>query len=253
MAATSGALWDPDARIVIGHRGNRVAAPENTIESLRQAIELGADAVEFDVRMTRDSVPVVMHDPKLDRTTNGHGPLSAYSLAEIRTLDAAAFAPTRTLAGKRVLVPMLEEVLDTFRETPLVIEVKEVAAVTATREMIRRFGAENRVLIGSSNNRVMESFYGSGVRTCASVADATRTLLTGRIPAGRQYDVLSLTPNFYGLPVPIGLMTAIARKAGVATQVWTVNDPRRAKGMWKLGVAGIVTDDPAALLRARSE
>lgn len=251
MAAGAGALWDPNARIVIGHRGNRVAAPENTIESLRQAIELGADAVEFDVRMTRDSVPVVMHDPKLDRTTNGHGLVSAYTLDEIRTLDAAASAPGAE--GRRVLVPMLEEVLDTFRETPLVIEVKELGAVKATREMIRRFAAEGRVLIGSSNNRVMESFYGSGVRTCASVSDATRTLFTGRIPAGRRFDVLSLTPNFYGLPVPVGLMTAAARRAGVATQVWTVNDPVRARSLWKLGVAGIVTDDPGALLRARPE
>jgi glycerophosphoryl diester phosphodiesterase len=251
MPAGAGALWDPDARIVIGHRGNRVAAPENTLESLKQAIELGADAVEFDVRMTRDAVAVVMHDARLDRTTSGHGLLSAYSLEEIRTLDAAAFAPAP--AGRRLLVPTLEEVLDTFRETPLVIEVKELGAVTATREMIRRFGAEGRVLIGSSNNRVMESFYGSGVRTCASVKDATRTLFTGRIPARRQYDVLSLTPTFYGLPVPVGLMIAAARKAGVATQVWTVNDPVRAKSLWMLGVAGIVTDDPRAPLRARAE
>lgn len=246
-----GALWDPAARIVIAHRGNRVGAAENTIESLRQAVELGADAIEFDIRMTRDAVPIVMHDPKLDRTTNGHGRVIDYSLEEIRTLDAAAHAPTRV--ERRLLVPTLEEVLDTFRETPLVIEVKEVGAVNATRELVRRFGAEGRVLVGSSSNQVMERFYGSGVRTCASVRDATRTLLTRRIPARRNYDVLSVTPHFYGFPVPVGMLAAAARKAGVATQVWTVNDPMRAKAMWRLGVAGIVTDDPAALLRARSE
>jgi glycerophosphoryl diester phosphodiesterase len=251
MASVGGALWDPDARIVIAHRGNRVAAAENTIESFRQAIELGADAVEFDVRMTRDSVPIVMHDPKLDRTTNGHGLVSAYSLEEIRTLDAAAHGPVA--ARHRHLVPTLEEVMDAFRETPLVIEVKELGAVNATREMIRRFGAEGRVLIGSSSNRVMESFYGTGVRTCASVRDATRTLFTGRVPARRDYDVLSLTPNFYGLPIPVRMMAAAAKQAGVATQVWTLNDPLRAMSMWKVGVAGIVTDDPAALLRARSQ
>lgn len=252
MAATN-PMCDPNARLVIAHRGNRVAAPENTLESLTQAMELGADALEFDVRVSRDGVPVVMHDPDLDRTTSGHGLVDSYSFAELRTLDAGARAASS--GGKRFLIPSLEEVLDRFRETPLVIEVKEIAAADATERMIRRFGAQERVLIGSGVNAVMERFYRSGLRTCASMRDASLMipLALAGLTAGRQkYDVLSLTPSFRGVRIPVLTMAAAARRAGIATQVWTVNDPAAANEFWKGGVSGIVTDDPAAILRARA-
>jgi glycerophosphoryl diester phosphodiesterase len=253
MTAESQVLFDPDARIVVAHRGNRVGAPENTLESLTQAVAMGADAIEFDVRVTRDGVPVILHDAKLDRTTDGHGRLDAYAFADIRTLDAGAQSPNS--GGRRHTIPSLEEVLDRFRETPLVIEVKEPAAVDATEKLVRRFGAQERILVGSSDNGVMERFYRSGLRACASMRDASIMVpygLLGMSPRKPQYDVLSITPTFHGFPVPVLRMTAAARKAGVPTQVWTVNDPASAKRLWAGGVAGIVTDDPGAMIRARA-
>lgn len=246
------ALWDPNARIVIAHRGNRVGAPENTLESLSQAVALGADALEFDVRVTRDGVPVVMHDADLDRTTNGHGRVDAYTINEIRTLDAGARSPSS--GGQRHAIPTLEEVLDRFREIPCVIEVKEIGAAEATEQCIRRFGAQERVLIGSAEDDVMERFYRSGLRTCASRRDAAVLIplaLAGIAPPAPSYHVLSITPNYHGFPLPVLRMAAAVRKAGVATQVWTVNDPVEASALWAGGVAGIVTDDPAALIRVR--
>jgi glycerophosphoryl diester phosphodiesterase len=245
---------DPDARIVVAHRGNRVGAAENTLESLTQAVELGADAIEFDVRVTRDGVPVILHDPDLDRTTNGHGRLNAYSFEEVRTLNAAVRAPGNR--DQRLQIPSLEEVLDRFRETPLVIEVKELAAADATESLIRRFGAQERVLLGSSVNAVTERFYRSGLRACASGLDASIMIplaFLGISPGRRRYDVLSVTPTYYGLPIPVRRMAAAARKAGIPTQVWTVNDPVKARELWSAGVSGIVTDDPAAMIRARAQ
>jgi glycerophosphoryl diester phosphodiesterase len=72
------------------------------------------------------------------------------------------------------------------------------------------------------------------------------------MPGKPRYHVLSITPVFHGVPLPVLSMAAAARKAGIATQVWTVNDPRTAHAFWKGGVSAIVTDDPAAILRARS-
>src|SRR3990167_4313755 len=82
------ALLDPTQRLVIAHRGNSMHAPEDTLESLRQGMALGADGLEFDVRLSADGVPVVIHDPTLDRTTDGSGPVAACTLAELRALDA---------------------------------------------------------------------------------------------------------------------------------------------------------------------
>lgn len=245
-------LCDPNAKIVVAHRGNSAGAPENTLEAFSQAVEMGADALEFDVRLTRDGIPVILHDPDLDRTTNGHGRLGAYSFDEVRTLDAGARSPSS--GGRRHVIPSLEEVLDRFRETPCVIEVKEIGAADATEQLVHRFGAHERVLIGSAENDVAERFYRSGLRACASMRDASFLIpmaLAGMTPPTPRYDVLSITPNYHGVPIPVLRMTAAARKAGVATQVWTVNDPAKGATFWAAGVAGIVTDDPAALIRIR--
>jgi glycerophosphoryl diester phosphodiesterase len=245
-------LLDPQARLVIAHRGNRVRAPENTVASLAEATELGADALEFDVRVTRDGVAVLLHDPDLDRTTNGHGRLADYTLAEVQTLDAAARGPVPSQS--RQPIPTLEEVLDRFRELPLIIEVKEIRAAETTEQLVRRMGAEKRVVVGSSDTMVMWRFYRSGLHTCASLSDAIRLIpsaLLGARPAKPVFDVLSLTPRFGGFPIPIVAMAKAAQKVGIATHVWTINDPRVALTYWKAGVTGILTDDPAAMIRAR--
>ncbi|MGH7637676.1 MAG: glycerophosphodiester phosphodiesterase family protein, partial [Gemmatimonadaceae bacterium] len=147
-------LLDPNVRIVIAHRGNRVVLPENTTEALRSAVDLGSDAIEFDVRLTRDGVPVLMHDPDLDRTTDARGRLSSHVLAELDGVNAGARFPS--IDGTRYRIPMLEQVLDEFRETPMVIEVKERRAAEPTERLVRRLGLESRVLIGSAERGVME-------------------------------------------------------------------------------------------------
>ncbi|HEY8175976.1 MAG TPA: glycerophosphodiester phosphodiesterase family protein [Gemmatimonadaceae bacterium] len=248
----SNPLLDPALRVVIAHRGNRAYAAENTLESLQQAVDLGADAIEFDVRVTRDGVPVVLHDPDVDRTTDGHGLVESLTLAEVRELDASKGSPHTN--GPRLSVPSLEEVLDRFRAIPLIIEVKEIGGADATERLIRSFGAQERVLVGSAETIVVERFYRSGLRTCASMRDATMLIpiaLAGMRPSKPRYDVLSITPRYRGFPVPVVRMAAAARKIGIATHVWTVNEPAVARALWRGGVAGIVTDDPAAMLRAR--
>jgi glycerophosphoryl diester phosphodiesterase len=245
-------LLDPNARVVIAHRGNRAHAAENTIEAFQQAVDLGADAIEFDVRITRDGVPVVIHDPDVDRTTDGHGLVKSLTIAEVRQLDASTGSPR--FGGARMSVPSLEEALDRFRAVPLIIEVKELGASDATERLIRHFGAQERVLVGSAETVVVERFYRAGLRICASMRDATLLIpiaLAGLKPSKPRYDVLSITPRFHGFPVPVVRMAAAARKVGIATHVWTVNDPVMARALWRGGVTGIVTDDPAAMLRAR--
>ena len=74
--------------IIIGHRGAAAYAPENTLDSIKTASDMGAKWVELDVKLTKDSVPIIFHDDNLDRTTNGHGPVAAASYADISNLEA---------------------------------------------------------------------------------------------------------------------------------------------------------------------
>jgi glycerophosphoryl diester phosphodiesterase len=252
MKVTKNPLLAASRRIVIGHRGNPVAFAENTIESLQSALAVGVDALEFDVRVSRDGVVVVMHDETLDRTTNATGRVNALDWRELETLDAAARAPTRGQGQLRI--PRLEQILERFREIPLIIEVKELAAADATERLVRQFGAQERVLIGSVENAVSERFYRSGLATCASMNDAMLLVplaLVGMTPRRPDFDVLSVPPVYRGVPVPVHRMTAAVARVGVPTHVWTVNDPVAAVRYWEAGVAGIVTDDAAAMVRAR--
>jgi glycerophosphoryl diester phosphodiesterase len=247
-------LLDLRARLVIAHRGNRIAAPENTMLALAEAEQLGADALEFDVRTTRDGIPVLMHDATVDRTTNGSGRVDAHTLAELQTLDAARARPRET--GQRVVVPTLEQVLERFRNLPLVIEIKEVRALESTTRLVHALGLSGRVILGSAETGVMNRLYTTGLDACASMHDALRLIpfaLFGGTPRTPRYRVLSVTPNHRGIPIPVLRLAAAARRVGVPTQVWTVNDPARARRLWSGGVAGIITDDPAAMLRERAQ
>lgn len=108
---------------LIGHRGASGYAPENTMASFQRAVAMGVDAIELDVHPTRDGELVVIHDPTLERTTNGHGLVSAHTLAELQQLDAGSwFDPA--FAGERI--PSLSEVLTWARgRTKVVIELKQ--------------------------------------------------------------------------------------------------------------------------------
>ena len=111
----------PELPRVIGHRGAAAVAPENTLASLRRAKELGAGWVEFDVKLTRDGAAVLIHDERLERTTDGRGEVARTTLAELRKLDAGAwFDPA--FAGERV--PTLGDALALCGELGLGINVE---------------------------------------------------------------------------------------------------------------------------------
>ena len=95
-------------RGIIAHRGASAWAPENTMAAFEKAVELGADGIEVDVQLTADRVLVVMHDDTLDRTTNGNGPLSRKTLAQLKDLDAGSWFDPK-FAGEQI--PTLQEVL----------------------------------------------------------------------------------------------------------------------------------------------
>ncbi len=94
---------------VIGHRGAAAYAPENTLDSIRTAADMGAKWVELDVKLTKDFVPIIFHDDDLDRTTNGHGPVANMNLGDIQDLEAGSWF-SESFAG--IKIPTLEEAID---------------------------------------------------------------------------------------------------------------------------------------------
>ncbi len=108
--------------LIVGHRGARFEAPENTLSGFRYAVKLGLRSVEFDVRMTADKQLVIIHDDTVNRTTNGEGKVSDLTLSEIQALDARSIFPDWP---EPCFVPTLDQVLNVVVEIPeLIIEIK---------------------------------------------------------------------------------------------------------------------------------
>lgn len=252
-------LLDLGARPVIGHRGNCARAPENTLESFRQAVALGVDALEFDVRVTRDGEVVVFHDPTVRRTTGAEGEVASMTLAQLRALDAGATfttdgGRTHPYRARGVGVPTLAEVLAALPDTPVLIEIKVVEAAPETRLVIERLRAESRCIVASFEAEALTPFAGSPIPIGAApgmVAPLLVPALLGHRFTSLPFQTMSL-PRFYrGIPVPLGALARAAAPAGVPVHAWTINSPATAQALWRRGVRGIISDDPARILKVR--
>jgi glycerophosphoryl diester phosphodiesterase len=236
---------------VIGHRGAAAVAPENTLASLRKAHELGARWVEFDVKLTRDGHPILAHDDRLERTTDGHGRVALATLAEIRRLDAGRwFAPA--FAGERV--PTFEEALALCRELGLGINVEikpcrgraiETARVTVETLLAHWPGALPTPLISSF------------VPACLGVAreiapEVPRGYLAGRLPVRWQAQLAAFGCSTLHLDQGrLGpRQRAAVVEAGVPLLLYTVNDPAAARAHLDNGVAAVFTDRVGEILAA---
>lgn len=253
-------LLDAIARPVIGHRGNRAHAPENTIESFAQAVAAGADAIEFDVHLSADGIPVVHHDKTLARTTDGAGEIARLTFAELRKVDAGARfsndnGKTFPYRGRGHRIPAFQEVLEAFPSIPVLIEIKAPRASTEVKRIIEQLGSTGRVVVDSFRPEALRVFKGSGIATGASrngIARILRESLGGRSAGSVDFQVLCTPLSYYGMPLPVKRFPRAAARHDVRVHVWTVNDTRVARRLWMAGVNGIISDDPAAMLKLRS-
>jgi glycerophosphoryl diester phosphodiesterase len=254
-------LTELDGQLVIAHRGNSAHAPENTIESFAQAVALGVDALELDVHVTRDGVPVVIHDATLGRTTNRTEAVAEISASRLGNADAGANfsrdgGATFPYRGRGLTIPTLAEVLGKFPAVPLLIEVKVAEAAQPIACALARADATSRCVAAAMGAAAVAPLRGSDLPTGASAGDVLRLLgdvIVRRRPTALPYAALCI-PRFYsGIPLPVAALARLARSAGAATHVWTVDDIEIARRLWSDGIQGIVTNDPAAMMRARSE
>lgn len=253
-------LLDLNARPVIGHRGNRAHSPENTIESFAQAVSAGVDGLELDVHLSADGIPVVIHDPNVARTTGVAGEVARMSFADLRLLDAGGCFtrdggksfPYRA-QGHRI--PSLDEVLEAFPSMPILIEIKTPRAAAAVRIVIESRKAEGRTLVDSFDPAALSVFADSQIPVGASqreVARAAREVLFHRPVTPFAFRAFCIPLHYRRIPLPVRRLARAARQQGCVVHVWTVNDPATATSLWTDGVRGIISDDPAAMILART-
>jgi glycerophosphoryl diester phosphodiesterase len=242
----------PGLAPIIGHRGAAGRAPENTLAGLREAHALGALWVEFDVMLTGDGVPVLIHDETLQRTTDGRGRVARHTAAEIGALDAGSWFGPR-FRGERV--PTFEQALSLVLELGLHanVEVKPATGLAAaTGEIVG--GILQQVWPASGPRVLVSSFEREALAAVRRTApQLPRGLLAGRLPADwasalRELGctTLHLDQRRLGLP----RLNELAAQ-GVPVLLYTVNAADRARELLAAGAAAVFTDVPDVLLTAQ--
>lgn len=231
--------------IIAAHRGFRSVYPENTLVAIMGAFERGADAVEIDVQLTLDGVPVLMHDPTVDRTTNGAGAVSFMTLTQIRKLDACSKFPFAVWPP--CTVPTLREALESARgHGVLILDLKgtyDGAALESLVDLIHNEGMSQHVLVSSLNYQVLErlrqidsviplGFFDWGIPRMEDVARL------GRAVGMPEAHALFADPGGSSILVSSG------SSRRVSIMAWTVTNLEDARALVALGVRGIMTDVP---------
>lgn len=246
--------------LLFAHRGASRHAPENSLAAFELAVRSGADVLELDVHQSSDGEVVVIHDAKLERTTDGSGAVAAHSFAELNRLDAGcrfvSDSGAAVFAGKGIRIPRLAEVFAAFAGSDCAfnIEIKqrEPSIIGATLDLLAQVGPA-RVVLAAADDVIMEELeaaqpavpLGMSIGQCFA---ALRGAYIGGVPAHFAGRAMQIPPWAKGfIPVATGRLLRAARAAGVEVHLWTIDDPRQASRWLARGVDGIMSNDPGAL------
>jgi len=229
------AFFESSRPLVFAHRGGGALAPENTMPAFANAVALGADGIELDVHLSRDGVVVVHHDDTVDRTTRGRGAVAGLTASELARLD----------------VPTLADVLTSFRDTRVIVELKvnsrELAS--AAVDVVRQADALTRVCFGSFGQRVLNVVRAvePAIATSASREEVRWALYRSwlRRPSfGAPYAGFQVPESSGNTLIVSRRFVEVAHRAGLGVQVWTVDRVDDARRLMGYGVDALITDRP---------
>jgi glycerophosphoryl diester phosphodiesterase len=219
--------------MIIGHRGASALEPENTLLSIKRAMDIGVDAVEIDVHLSKEKELVVIHDATVDRTTNGTGPVSGYTVQEIKRLDA----------GKGEAIPTLQEVIDLIdKQVLLIIELKEQGTERSVVDLLVRNNLFDKACVISFWHRLvktvkeMDGRIKTGVLLVGSPVDTC-------IAAHASADALVMKYTFIDRE-----LVEMAHEKGLKVFIWNIDDRDFLKPYVDMGVDAIGTNDPRVLV-----
>jgi len=273
-ADAAGNPWLGRRVVAYAHQGGAWEAPSSTLYAIERALRSGATAIELDVHATADRQLVVCHDETVDRTTDGHGRIADLTLAELRALDNAYWwapgadvtpgldpdaYPFRGRApGDRTYgIVTLEEVLSTFPDVVLNLDIKETAPAVvpyeeALADLLRRYGRADDVIVASFLDLATDSFsrYAPEIPTSAgtvATGSFVRAVRAGVEPPALRAVALQPPARLRDSVVVDRVLVEAAHEHGLAVHVWTINDEAEMDRLCSLGVDGIITDCPSVL------
>jgi len=238
-------FWERNRPLIFGHRGASMHAPENTLSAFRLALEMGADGIELDITPSADGVPMIIHDPDLERTTDGKGDVRQLSAAEIQKYDAGIRFGSK-FAGERV--PTLQEVFEVFgNRTRYNLDMKtfypeDRPIVRTVLSLIEQYRLLPNVIISSFSLDTLRWF----MEECRQIR--LGVLISQYTPHMMLEDSQLWEVRYEAFHPEHTLVDEAAirraRQQRKKMVVWTVNDASRKRELAQLGVDAIITDDP---------
>jgi glycerophosphoryl diester phosphodiesterase len=238
----------------IAHRGGSALRPENTVAAFDHARDLGVDALECDVHLSRDDEAIVIHDPTLERTTNASGPVSALTARELARVDAGfrfGAGEGYPYRGCGFGVPRLADLLDRYRDVPFIVELKGEAPKVAERAVavIRDQEAAARVIVGGFSQSVLAAVrrLAPELATSASKPEARAALRRSYLclaPKRTGYRLFQMPFRLRGQQMFRRSFVRAARRGGFPVQAWIVDEPADMRRLISWGVSGIISDRP---------
>lgn len=247
-------VLDAPHPLAIAHRGSRLLWPENTMTAFAGAYELGFRWFETDLHLTRDGAVVCLHDDTLDRTTDGTGPIGEVESSDLAGIDAGhahEIDGDHPYRGAGATIPLLEELVTTFLDASVVVDLKQDGLAVPLARLIERLDLWDRLVVGSFSDRRLAEFRAvtdNRVATSTGPIASVRALLgalMGRAP--KLADAVQLPRYQSGIPVVTARSVKGFLAGGYDVHVWTVNDPAEMRLLLDWGVNGIITDRPDLL------
>jgi glycerophosphoryl diester phosphodiesterase len=252
----------PNVPLILGHRGASTLAPENTLAAFSRAITDRADGIEFDIRLSRDGVPVVIHDATLKRTGLDDRFVCDLTARELQKIDVGNWFKGQQNSFADEKVPLLTDVFELFRGNSglLYIEMKcdKYEGAELAQEVVRltrESGLEDRVVVESFDLSAIAALkrIDSGIRTAALFEpnvwrpiSSVRRLKMIDTAFGVGADEIALHHTLAG-----NRAVQKARREGLEVVVWTVDDPLWIMRARSLDIKALIANDPAELLRHR--
>ncbi|MCM3618607.1 glycerophosphodiester phosphodiesterase [Sutcliffiella horikoshii] len=257
--------------LVIAHQGGEHLAPSNTMIAFEQAVNMGVDVLETDIHITKDGQLIAIHDPTVDRTTDGTGLVADLTLEEIQRLDAGYhfidLEGNKSFRGKGVTIPTVEEMFRAFPDTRIEIEIKDTNPPEKIEEIARKlwelavqYNREDSLLVASFDQEILNTFNSFTEGRVALVGgrqEITRFVLFHKLFVRNLYK-----PEVDAFQVPLQesifdltnqRLINDAKRSGVQMQYWTIDDKETMRYLLERGADGILTNRPDLLLEVMEE
>jgi glycerophosphoryl diester phosphodiesterase len=264
-------FFQSERPLVIAHQGGELLAPSNTLTAFQKAVDLGVDVLEFDIHITKDGHLVTVHDPSVDRTTNGKGYIHDLTLNQIQKLDAGYHFKNLdgelSYRGKGVYIPSLEEVFKSFPTMKMVIEIKDDNPAERVPEiseklwhLIQKYQKEGQVVVASFDQEIINQFgkiSDGKVALSAGEDEIRKFIIFKKLFLANLYhpnaDVFQIPTkqSIFNLASPSIMKEAERRNVNI--QYWTIDDQETMRSLIEDGADGIITNRPDLLLEVLTE